>query len=55
MMVLRKSCNHPYLLEYPLDPKTDDFLIDEDLVKNSGKLLLMDRMLPELKKQGHKV
>lgn len=29
--------------------------VDEDLVKNSGKFLLLDRMLPELKKRGHKV
>ncbi|XP_054839987.1 lymphoid-specific helicase [Eublepharis macularius] len=55
MMVLRKCCNHPYLIEYPLDPATQQFKIDEDLVKNSGKFLLLDRMLPELKKRGHKV
>uniref|UniRef100_A0ACB8F7Y0 Uncharacterized protein n=2 Tax=Sphaerodactylus townsendi TaxID=933632 RepID=A0ACB8F7Y0_9SAUR len=55
MMVLRKCCNHPYLIEYPLDPATQQFKVDEDLVKNSGKFLLLDRMLPELKKRGHKV
>uniref|UniRef100_A0A8D2QHC1 Proliferation-associated SNF2-like protein n=1 Tax=Zonotrichia albicollis TaxID=44394 RepID=A0A8D2QHC1_ZONAL len=55
MMLLRKCCNHPYLIEYPLDPATQQFKIDEDLVKNSGKFLLLDRMLPELKKRGHKV
>jgi hypothetical protein len=31
------------------------FKIDEELVTNSGKFLLLDRMLPELKKRGHKV
>ncbi|XP_070608065.1 lymphoid-specific helicase [Erythrolamprus reginae] len=55
MMLLRKCCNHPYLIEYPLDPVTQQFKVDEDLVKNSGKILLLDRMLPELKKRGHKV
>ncbi|OWK57917.1 Lymphoid-specific helicase [Lonchura striata] len=55
MMLLRKCCNHPYLIEYPLDPVTQQFKVDEDLVKNSGKFLLLDRMLPELKKRGHKV
>ncbi|XP_029886672.1 lymphoid-specific helicase isoform X1 [Aquila chrysaetos chrysaetos] len=55
MMLLRKCCNHPYLIEYPLDPATQQFKVDEDLVKNSGKFLLLDRMLPELKKRGHKV
>ncbi|NXL89278.1 HELLS helicase, partial [Alectura lathami] len=55
MMLLRKCCNHPYLIEYPLDPATQQFKVDEGLVKNSGKFLLLDRMLPELKKRGHKV
>ncbi|XP_069466693.1 lymphoid-specific helicase [Ambystoma mexicanum] len=55
MMLLRKCCNHPYLIEYPLDPATQDFKVDEELVTNSGKFLLLDRMLPELKKRGHKV
>uniref|UniRef100_A0A8C2S179 Helicase, lymphoid specific n=1 Tax=Capra hircus TaxID=9925 RepID=A0A8C2S179_CAPHI len=30
-------------------------LIDEELVTNSGKFLILDRMLPELKTRGHKV
>ncbi|CAH1773358.1 unnamed protein product [Owenia fusiformis] len=55
MMQLRKVCNHPYLLEYPINPETNDFRIDEDLVKNCGKTLLLDKMLPVLKKKGHKV
>ncbi len=29
--------------------------IDEQLVQASGKFLILDRMLPELKKRGHKV
>ena len=55
MMQLRKCCNHPYLLEFPVIPGTKDLRIDEELVKCSGKMLLLDRMLPELKKLGHKV
>ncbi|XP_062376031.1 lymphoid-specific helicase [Sardina pilchardus] len=55
LMLVRKCCNHPYLIEYPLDPATDDFKIDEQLVETSGKFLILDRMLPELKKRGHKV
>ncbi|XP_061083992.1 lymphoid-specific helicase isoform X1 [Conger conger] len=55
LMLLRKCCNHPYLIEYPLDPATQDFLIDEKLVEASGKFLVLDRMLPELRKRGHKV
>ncbi|CAG6018115.1 lymphoid-specific helicase [Menidia menidia] len=55
LMLLKKSCNHPYLVEYPLDPATQEFKIDEQLVQNSGKFLILDRLLPALKKRGHKV
>jgi len=53
-MLLRKCCNHPYLLEFPFDSKTQQLVIDERLVECSGKMLLLDRMLPELKRLGHK-
>ncbi|XP_054585204.1 lymphoid-specific helicase isoform X2 [Eptesicus fuscus] len=55
MMLLRKCCNHPYLIEYPIDPVTQEFKVDEELITNSGKFLILDRMLPELKTRGHKV
>lgn len=55
LMMLRKACMHPYLLEYPLDPETQDYRMDEELITCSGKTLLLDQMLPELKKRGHKV
>nr|XP_042119060.1 lymphoid-specific helicase isoform X1 [Peromyscus maniculatus bairdii] len=55
LMLFCKCCNHPYLIEYPIDPVTQEFKIDEELVTNSGKFLVLDRMLPELKKRGHKV
>ncbi|RXN24780.1 lymphocyte-specific helicase-like isoform X1 [Labeo rohita] len=55
LMLLKRCCNHAYLIEYPLDPATGDFKIDEQLVEASGKFLILDRMLPELKKRGHKV
>ncbi|XP_048060413.1 lymphoid-specific helicase isoform X1 [Megalobrama amblycephala] len=55
LMLLKRCCNHAYLIEYPLDPTTGDFKIDEQLVEASGKFLILDRMLPELKKRGHKV
>ncbi|XP_033095411.1 lymphoid-specific helicase-like [Anneissia japonica] len=55
VMQLRKCCNHPYLLEYPLDPVTQQFKVDEELVQSCGKLLVLERLLPELKKRGHKV
>ncbi|KAG7197970.1 hypothetical protein KM043_016202 [Ampulex compressa] len=50
----KKIVNHPYLVHCPLDsvglPK-----IDADLIKSSGKLLVLDAMLARLKMQGHKV
>uniref|UniRef100_A0A8C2WTK4 Proliferation-associated SNF2-like protein n=1 Tax=Cyclopterus lumpus TaxID=8103 RepID=A0A8C2WTK4_CYCLU len=55
LMLLKKTCNHPYLVEYPLDPATQEFKIDEQLVQTSGKFLILDRLLPALKERGHKV
>uniref|UniRef100_A0A8C1JGD0 Helicase, lymphoid specific n=1 Tax=Cyprinus carpio TaxID=7962 RepID=A0A8C1JGD0_CYPCA len=55
LMLLKRCCNHAYLIEYPLDPTTGEFKIDEQLVETSGKFLILDRILPELKKRGHKV
>jgi len=55
LMLLRKCCNHPYLLECPLEEGTLLRKVDEDLVNCSGKMLLLDRMLPSLKEGGHKV
>lgn len=55
LMLLKRCCNHPYLVEYPLDPATQEFKIDEELVLSSGKFLILDRLLPALKARGHKV
>lgn len=48
IMQLRKVCNHPYLF-------VRDYVIDEDLIRSSGKFELLDRMLPKLKAKGHRV
>ncbi|CAD1477247.1 unnamed protein product, partial [Heterotrigona itama] len=50
----KKIVNHPYLIHHPLG---SDLLpkIDEELVRSSGKLLVLDAMLARLKQQGHKV
>lgn len=55
LMLLRKCCNHPYLLECPLEEGTLLRKVNEDMVTCSGKMLLLDRMLPKLKERGHKV
>ncbi|XP_017879954.1 lymphoid-specific helicase-like [Ceratina calcarata] len=50
----KKILNHPYMIHCPLGhdglPK-----IDEQLVKASGKLLVLDTLLAKLKQRGHKV
>ena len=45
---LQKICNHPYLFN-------NEWLIDEDLIRASGKFDLIDRILPKLHKAGHRV
>ena len=53
MALLRRCCNHPYLIEHPMDD--GQLRIDESLITACGKLMLLDRMLTDLKKNGHKV
>lgn len=53
-MAYKKIVNHPYLIYYPLDdynfPK-----VDENIIKISGKFMVMDVLLKNLKSRGHKV
>ncbi|QPG73854.1 hypothetical protein FOA43_001169 [Brettanomyces nanus] len=53
VMQLRKCCNHPYLFDgaEPGPPYSND----EHLVYNSGKMLVLDRLLKRLKAQGSRV
>jgi ATP-dependent DNA helicase len=54
VMQLRQCCNSPHNFYYPFD-LDDNTPVDETLVTESGKMLLLDRLLPELLKKGHKV
>lgn len=54
LMQLRKCCNHPYLLQAPMDPM-GNIIVDERLASSCGKLKLLDRMLGCLKSGGHRV
>lgn len=52
LMQLRKVCNHPWLLpgaESDFDGETD-----ETIVEGSGKLAMLDRLLPALQAKGHR-
>ncbi len=53
-VLLRKCCNHPYLVEFPL-LDNGELQIDEKLITSCGKMLLLDQMLTALLQQGHKV
>lgn len=53
VMQLRKCCNHPYLFEgaEPGPPYTTD----EHLIFNAGKMIMLDKILERMKKQGSRV
>ncbi|XP_053308464.1 chromodomain-helicase-DNA-binding protein 5 isoform X2 [Spea bombifrons] len=58
MMDLKKCCNHPYLfpvaaVEAPVLPNGS--YDGSSLVKSSGKLMLLQKMLKKLKDGGHRV
>ncbi len=60
-MQLRKCCNHPFLLngvEEKIKEGKEHESMDEEadfLVKSSGKLVLLDKLLPKLKQNGHRL
>jgi len=53
VMQLRKSCNHPYLFDGVEDRSLPP--LGEHLINNSGKLRLLDKLLPRLKERGSRV
>lgn len=53
MVELKKTCNHPYLFENAEDLNASDIL--GNMVRHSGKLILLDKLLVKLKEQGHRV
>ncbi|KAF9320593.1 hypothetical protein BG003_005565 [Podila horticola] len=55
VMQLRKVCNHPFLFEWPTDKATGMPVLSEELLSSSGKMLVLDRILPALFDRGHKV
>ena len=65
-MELRKCCNHPYLIDGVEAKETasllpagsdphDDYQRATKLIGASGKTVLLDKLLPKLKAEGHKV
>ncbi|KAK6087523.1 iswi chromatin-remodeling complex atpase isw2 [Seiridium cupressi] len=54
LMQLRLVCNSPHNFYNPWT-FDDSLAIDESIVTSAGKMLLLDRLLPELFNRGHKV
>ena len=54
-MQLRKISSHPFLFDWPVDEETNSYVVNEDLVNASGKMLLLNRLLDALFDRGHKV
>ena len=58
-MELRKCCNHPFLLRGVEERETAHMRSHADrmqrLINCSGKLVLLAKLLPKLKAEGHKV
>lgn len=50
---LKKVSNHPYLFENAEDRNAPDPL--GNLIRNSGKMILLDKLLVRLKETGHRV
>ncbi|KAJ3309718.1 hypothetical protein HDV04_005835 [Boothiomyces sp. JEL0838] len=53
IMQLRKVCNHPYLFRIGKESGESDGI--PEILAWSGKMLLLDRLLPKLLENGHKV
>ena len=54
-MQLRKICQHPFLFDSVEDKINPAGLIDEKLVRSSGKIELLSRILPKFFSTGHRV
>jgi ATP-dependent helicase STH1/SNF2 len=55
LMQLRKICQHPFLFDSVEDKMNPAGLIDDKLVRSSGKIELLSRILPKFFATGHRV
>lgn len=53
LMELKKCCNHPFLFPNYEDTSTPTSV--NDLIRASGKMILLDKLLTRLKEKGHRV
>ncbi|OHT11334.1 F/Y-rich N-terminus family protein [Tritrichomonas foetus] len=67
-MELRKVCNHPYLIRGAEDQilielrdrlggfvSNEYAFVNDSLIRSAGKMILLDKLLEKLKKDGHRV
>jgi len=55
LMQLRKICQHPFLFESVEDKISPAGFIDDKLIRTSGKIELLNRILPKFFSTGHRV
>jgi ATP-dependent helicase STH1/SNF2 len=55
LMQLRKICQHPFLFESVEDKMNPGGMIDNMLVRTSGKIELLHRILPKFFATDHRV
>lgn len=54
-MQLRKICQHPYLFESVEDKISPAGFVNDKLIRTSGKIELLSRVLPKFFATGHRV
>ncbi|KAM8972310.1 chromodomain-helicase-DNA-binding protein 2 [Pelodytes ibericus] len=56
VMELKKCCNHCFLIKYPEDTEKETRLEGlQSLIRSSGKLILLDKLLTRLRERGNRV
>ena len=55
VMELKKCCNHPYLFESAENRNLPESELSLNMIKNSSKMILLDKLLEKLKESGHRV
>lgn len=54
-MIMKNIVNHPFTIHCPVYPGTKNIVLNEDIVTQCGKMMVLDAMLTKLKERGHKV
>ncbi|XP_022907582.2 lymphoid-specific helicase-like [Onthophagus taurus] len=55
VMLFKKLANHPHLIQFPITEDLKERLVDQRLITESGKMMVLDALLKKLHKTNHKV